>query len=1566
MGTSGNDHSGNGATGSGGRSHNKFFRNGDPVDDLAVVTVLAPIKASLSDVCDGASCEVSPVLAGKTGMAKAYKFILDAMVTMGSTSIFDDTTTIDTELTVNYHYNTDADPNSSGLHDFTRDALFTGAGPTGPSIFSFTPDIPGADVEIAENALMADFNDAKMAAEGLNMDQQLMSDFLQSGVLGLDQFQIDAAIQSMTNMPESIGGSFPDNLDYVMNQLKAKDGNGDALLMTDQEVQDVAMVMTDSALGRNALCVATAINAIQAKGVASGLNAQDLYDSYKPERWTWRDLYKTPCNRFQSETNLQSLFLSADTNGALADAGTADATIWTDTTFQDDMRTASDTLVSSVRSIAEPKTLYPHIVADYFDAYSAAANVVEADTFSPDDIAVIKAAIATLPNLEFGQPARAVGLHIKAHVIAQNSFTESAIQAQLVQDMIDSDTWGGLNAVLNQILALEAQPGVSCADINDFEHCATTAGAMNGAAAYDPTLPDCFTSTPDTFVMGGDADLATHPFDWTKTTAIDDPTCDSFEAQDGTWDGLTAVPTAAVANEVDEIYLYGIITGFECTDAQGNIGECDLSGQTHEDIFEKDVTNYCKINAANTCAGTNYCSGDETLTCSCFAEDPVTLAAEAYTTPIMNYFKTGCLETTTENGGTAQPALGTAHLECISRALATLPAFGPTEAREVVMSHVKGSLYQENDFNKLEEIDACFESDNYIKHLTFILNNMAEFESKSTPTTDADGNPVAAECQPDFDEKNVFNQWDFTDKIDWTIVDFTTEGLTAQYQADLLDGMIQGNADLAATDTCIAMMTTTEEYELQFRQAAQFQGECNGWSNNAGTIFFNCPDADTEAQCQATFGPAFTMETCLGLNCVLSSDSTYDEWCSSYVGVGRWGWESGPTGYWGYNFFAESLAMYCDNTDDIAANGADDVVNCSANGEGGMSAMAGGSAGNTAMSDGRQAQILAGVASAMATMTSLGGNGAADNGFSGAITTWFQENDADNLHVVQNIMSMDNMAWEGFNFLLQAGGAMQGDGGYAAAGGAGGLVGLYDSFSNSGAWDGAWRTGTGNEAADGEWESTNGWINSNSTWWANAIDGMNWSEDYSNKWNTQEQYDTFYNHTFNRMPPPPPSSGGGSGSGNGNGGGANGGATSPSGPTFGATSPPGALAAGLTDDQKSKVNQDIMNTWDECLQTTPGITDGFRAIFDQAFVGALTDDGSVLPCDGIGAILEQKITDAVTTADAADPSGALLTEWNAYKDPANSQCPGCWDAQVIRAELQLRAFKQWGEDGATGFTTIEEFCAYDFTQIVSCADDGNTITAAQLSERVTQLGLPTQIYDSLHESEKVGVTATTAATPAGATTTAGGAAATTTAAGAAATTTAAGAAATTAAGAAATTAAATTAAPVTTQGGAGGGGANGTGNNLTTPGATNPGAGGGGANGTGNTPVATNAYGMISGDPHIKIKGANQEPVCFDITPKGSSMLSLVYDPVSGLEVNGEVVTEAHQKHRTIFIQVDLFVKVITYELYSQIIHYQYGFLNYVSFIENRTDSRKFSSSPHLVLKSKSIIKEFKSLAVVL
>ena len=51
--------------------------------------------------------------------------------------------------------------------------------------------------------------------------------------------------------------------------------------------------------------------------------------------------------------------------------------------------------------------------------------------------------------------------------------------------------------------------------------------------------------------------------------------------------------------------------------------------------------------------------------------------------------------------------------------------------------------------------------------------------------------------------------------------------------------------------------------------------------NNGGTINFICPDADLEAQCTSTFGPGFNLIPCLELGCVLSSDSTYVEWCVS-------------------------------------------------------------------------------------------------------------------------------------------------------------------------------------------------------------------------------------------------------------------------------------------------------------------------------------------------------------------------------------------------------------------------------------------------------------------------------------------------------------------------------------------------------------------------------------------------------------------------------------------------------------------------------------------------------------
>ena len=153
---------------------------------------------------------------------------------------------------------------------------------------------------LTKTQLTTDFNAAMRAAEGYNMDQQLMYDFLTAPVLDLTQYQIDSALQAMTDMPESVGGDFATNLDYVFNNLKARDANGEPTLMSDQEVQDLAALMTESALGRNALCVATHINSLQSIGTTNGADPDTLYASFGAERWTWRDMYKTPCNRFRS------------------------------------------------------------------------------------------------------------------------------------------------------------------------------------------------------------------------------------------------------------------------------------------------------------------------------------------------------------------------------------------------------------------------------------------------------------------------------------------------------------------------------------------------------------------------------------------------------------------------------------------------------------------------------------------------------------------------------------------------------------------------------------------------------------------------------------------------------------------------------------------------------------------------------------------------------------------------------------------------------------------------------------------------------------------------------------------------------------------------------------------------------------------------------------------------------------------------------------------------------------------------------------------------------------------
>ena len=201
--------------------------------DFAIEGLLSLIQSSLSDLCDGYSCEYVPFLSGKTSMAKAFKFITESIVVMGESSEFFNTYTIDHELIVSYNYQTDGAPNPSGLHDFTRENLFDEAGPTGSPIFSFI-STPGA---YAMDKLNTDFNAVMRSAEGYNIDQILMYDFITAPVLDLTQYQVDMALQAMTNMPESIG-DFGINLEYVFDQLTSRTATDEFIFMSDQERQD--------------------------------------------------------------------------------------------------------------------------------------------------------------------------------------------------------------------------------------------------------------------------------------------------------------------------------------------------------------------------------------------------------------------------------------------------------------------------------------------------------------------------------------------------------------------------------------------------------------------------------------------------------------------------------------------------------------------------------------------------------------------------------------------------------------------------------------------------------------------------------------------------------------------------------------------------------------------------------------------------------------------------------------------------------------------------------------------------------------------------------------------------------------------------------------------------------------------------------------------------------------------------------------------------------------------------------------------------------------------------------
>ena len=49
---------------------------------------------------------------------------------------------------------------------------------------------------------------------------------------------------------------------------------------------------------------------------------------------------------------------------------------------------------------------------------------------------------------------------------------------------------------------------------------------------------------------------------------------------------------------------------------------------------------------------------------------------------------------------------------------------------------------------------------------------------------------------------------------------------------------------------------------------------------------------------------------------------------------------------------------------------------------------------------------------------------------------------------------------------------------------------------------------------------------------------------------------------------------------------------------------------------------------------------------------------------------------------------------------------------------------------------------------------------------------------------------------------------------------------------------------------------------------------------------------MVAGDPHVKVKVPGQEAICFEIVDASMSIIDLLSDPASGLEVNGQLIQE--------------------------------------------------------------------------
>ena len=71
---------------------------------------------------------------------------------------------------------------------------------------------------------------------------------------------------------------------------------------------------------------------------------------------------------------------------------------------------------------------------------------------------------------------------------------------------------------------------------------------------------------------------------------------------------------------------------------------------------------------------------------------------------------------------------------------------------------------------------------------------------------------------------------------------------------------------------------------------------------------------------------------------------------------------------------------------------------------------------------------------------------------------------------------------------------------------------------------------------------------------------------------------------------------------------------------------------------------------------------------------------------------------------------------------------------------------------------------------------------------------------------------------------------------------------------------------------------------------------------------------MIAGDPHVKVKVPGQEAICFEISDAPRSIIDLLSDPISGLEVNGQLIQEGKNlRLERVFVSTPRNVQIAIY-----------------------------------------------------